>query len=194
MSKKHRNDAAKASRFKKRLVSRAPEPIEPLEERGYAVLQRKASQTEIFDAQVKFERAALECQAAIWQAQVATGMTKERWAYAAKRWSEILWPSLMNAAGDCRTLGLEDPELKQVISKLKFIKHEWKLAREYRDNLAAADAVKIGDKAASPTRLEGRGAASCRSVFSQGSALRSSKWPALQENRRLAESRQARIG
>jgi hypothetical protein len=120
-----------------RKISNAPPPIEPLP-RG--TLFRPAgksdasrtSQREIVEAQILFDRVSADCRKLIRKWSDLSITNQAQWDLDSKRWSQLLWPSVAQAATDCMDKGLVAPDLTKVFDCLRNLETEWKLICEAR--------------------------------------------------------------
>ena len=121
-----------------RKISNAPPPIEPLPRGtgfrpvGKSDARLKTSPQEILESQVQFDRDSANCRKLIRKWSNLSLTNQSQWDLDGKRWSQLLWPSVVQAATDCKDKGLVAADLTKVFDRLRNLETEWKLVCEAR--------------------------------------------------------------
>ena len=121
-----------------RKISNAPPPIEPLPRGtgfrpvGKSDARLKTSPPEILESQVQFDRVSANCRKLIRKWSNLSLTNQSQWDLDGKRWSQLLWPSVVQAATDCKDKGLVAADLTKVFDRLRNLETEWKLVCEAR--------------------------------------------------------------
>ncbi len=146
MSKPDEMGAAKAAPAKQRLISQAPPPIEHIHGRSYVVppnaeSDRPSAETrrKISEAEFGIQEADRHCYEAIRKGRNVKGVDQKRWAFEAKRWSEVLRPELKHAFTKCRDVGMPPDKLADLDRRITKLDCEWSLVSQYRDGVSSTD-------------------------------------------------------
>jgi hypothetical protein len=99
MSKEDETGGSKAARPKRRLISQAPPPIEPIQGRANIAPRSNTepspeAQRKIIEARDEFNQAAYNCQHAIEKGRSIGRIDQKRWTYESQRWTEVLRPAV----------------------------------------------------------------------------------------------------
>jgi hypothetical protein len=143
MSKQDDVGGAKGAPPRKRVISQAPPPTEPLPRGSYmapsnAKSDRPLAETrrKISQAESGFRMAESYCYEAIFDGR-RKDVSKQQWAGSIKpRWSEVR-PQLDQAFNNCRDVGTPTDELSELDGRLKRLDYKWKLVCQSRERASS---------------------------------------------------------
>jgi hypothetical protein len=155
MSKQDEKGATKAAPAKRRLISQAPPPIEPLPRGAYVapanIESDRSSAGTLREAEFGFQEAQRHCNEAIRKGRDVKRVDQKGWAYEAKRWSKVLRPELEHAFTKCRDVGMSADKLAELDWRIKKLDCEWSLVCEHRESMpvpvATAGELRANNKA-----------------------------------------------
>lgn len=144
MSKQEETAGAKAAPAKRRLISQAPTPIEPVPRGSYvaptnAETDRQLAETlrKISQAEFGFQESERRCYEAIINGRSVNRVDEKRWAHETKRWPEVLRPELEHAFAKCRDVGTPADNLAELDRRIKKLDCEWSLVCNYRQSMSS---------------------------------------------------------